>query len=207
MLLRRFVSLFAGIAILGGALLWFYKQKPHAQVVIKEPTEEAGSTIGGAFDLIDQFGHVRHDREFRGKLMLVYFGYAYCPDICPLALNNLSKILKDLGRDRGQVNVIFITCDPKRDTVEILKTYSQNYDPNIVMLTGSELKIDRARKAYKVYAKAAKQENMSDYLVDHSSAIYLMDREGSFIQMFAHNTDTKKIMKAVQPHLINKKKS
>ncbi len=205
MLFKRIVSLIIALSLAGGVLFWVYKQKPSSQVVEKGMTQESVSSIGGSFDLIDQFGHVRHDREFRGKLMLVYFGYAYCPDICPMALNGLTKVLKDLGKDRDQVNVLFVTCDPKRDTVENLKLYAQNYDPNIIMLTGNELKIERAQKAYKVYAKAAKQENMSDYLVDHSSAIYLMNRDGSFIQMFAHNVDTKKIMKAVQPYLIKKK--
>jgi len=144
--------------------------------------------IGGPFRLMDPRGAVRTDREFRGKYLLVYFGYTFCPDICPMALHNISEALPLLGHDRDQVVPIFITIDPERDTQEALQAYSSHFHANIVMLTGIRAQLEPVMKAYRVYGVKAEDNKTTDYLMDHSTLIYLMDREGRFLRFFPHTT-------------------
>lgn len=166
-------------------------------------TSPVALDIGGDFSLTDQSGSIKTPEDFKGKYMLVYFGYAFCPDICPMGLYNISQALKILKNDRDQVVPIFITIDPERDTIEALKTYGQNFDPNFVMLTGSEKNIQKAIKAYHVYAKKTKPQGTSAaYLMDHSTLVYLMDREGKFITHFPHNTPPQEMAKNILKHLV-----
>lgn len=157
--------------------------------------------IGGPFSLVDQNGKARHNTDFKGKYMLVYFGYSYCPDICPMGLQNITSALKQVKGDRDQIVPIFITVDPERDTVNLLKDYSANYDPNILFLTGPRLEIDNLMKSYKVYAAKSKSEATTEYLMDHSTLIYLMDREGKFIDHFPHTVDPQKLAEALNRKL------
>lgn len=145
--------------------------------------------IGGRFALVDQNDKPRKSEDFSGKYMLVYFGYSYCPDICPMGLQNISAALKQIKADRDQVAVLFITIDPERDTVDLLKDYSANFDPNILYLTGSVEAIEKAKKAYKVYAAKSQNSKTTEYLMDHSTLIYLMDRSGKLIDHFPHTVD------------------
>lgn len=153
--------------------------------------------IGGPFELTDTQGKIRTPAEFQGKYMIVYFGYTYCPDICPMALANISEALSQLHKDRDQFVPIFITVDPKRDTVTALKTYQTHFDPNIVMLTGTQESIESIKTAYKVYAERVDDPKASDYLMDHSTLVYIMDRQGKFISSMPHampGKDMAKIM-------------
>lgn len=145
-----------------------------------------GPAIGGAFELIDQDGKVRTEKDFLGRPTLVYFGYTFCPDICPMALGNISELLHEVGPDK--LNVAFITIDPDRDTVAQLKNYSQNFDPSIVMLSGSPEKIKEATNVYHVYAAKVKEPGMTDYVMDHSSIIYVMDKDGKYVKSFNHQS-------------------
>lgn len=143
--------------------------------------------IGGPFTLTDQNGVVRQAADFRGKLMLVYFGYAFCPDACPTTLLAISNALKDLGPDANKVQPIFITVDPARDTVKELKLYSTNFSPRILMLTGPPAATAAAAKEYRVFYEKVPQPGggKDDYLVNHTSLVYLMSRTGSFLTDFA----------------------
>lgn len=164
--------------------------------------------LGGPFKLIDQFGHIRTDKEFRGKYMLVYFGYTFCPDICPLGLRNISMAVDLLGLDIDHVVPIFITIDPERDDQESLLSYASTIHSSFVMLTGSQKSIENALKAYNVYAAKAKPDGtMADYLMDHSSLVYLMDRDGQLVDYFPHTESPKKIAERVQNHLLSEIKS
>ncbi len=161
--------------------------KPVAEVT--RVSESGTPSIGGSFALIDQAGKQRQDTDFRGKYMLVYFGYSYCPDICPAALSAITESLNQLGTKAEQVQPIFITLDPERDNVAQLATYTQNFHPRLVALTGSADQIKQATTAYRVYAtKAASDGTTTEYLLDHSSIIYLMDRQGRFVAHFNHAT-------------------
>ena len=151
-------------------------------------TQDIGDrpAIGGSFELTDQDGKQRTEKDFLGKPTLVYFGYTFCPDICPMALGNISEFLHEVGHDK--FNVVFITIDPDRDTVAQLKNYSQNFDPSIVMLSGSSEKIKDATSAYHVYAAKVKEPEMTEYVMDHSSVIYVMDKNGKYIKSFNHQS-------------------
>lgn len=154
--------------------------------------------IGGPFTLIDHEGHTRTQADFKGKILLVYFGYSFCPDICPSALYNISQALEKLGSKAKEIQPLFITIDPQRDTVQHLARYRENYHPSFIMLTGSEQQIQDVMKAYKVHgAKVKPDGTTTEYLMDHTSIIYIMDRQGRFIAHFNHLTPPKELKGAL----------
>lgn len=164
-----------------------------------EHNHENKALIGGPFTLINQRGETVSNEDFKGKLMLVYFGFANCPDVCPTDLANISGAMELLSEEeRAQVVPLFITLDPARDTQESLALYMQNFDPSIQGLTGSEEEIEAASKAYRIFAKKVKMEGMSDYMIQHSAYIYLMDREGEYKLHFRHNTPSEEIADVVR---------
>lgn len=173
-------------------LIYYQLQKPVSFVQNFEGKETA--EIGGPFELTDQNNKNRTLREFQGKIVLLYFGYTFCPDICPTALQNISGALKILGKDRDKIAPIFITIDPSRDTVENLKIYSGNFHPDFVMLTGNQLQIDETIKKFKIYvARSQEKKGLNDYLMDHSTMIYILDKNGHFVKQIPHTTESKKI--------------
>ena len=156
-------------------------------------------SIGGAFQLVDTDGKVWKDADFKGKPMLVYFGYSYCPDICPQALSHLTEAVAELGGGKT-IQSVFITLDPERDTPENLQTFAQNFHKDIIMLRGSKAEVDQAIKGYRVHAARA-SENKEDYEIDHSSLIYLMDKDGNYQAHFNHQTPSEEIVKKVRSHI------
>ena len=150
------------------------------------PQETASSTasIGGPFTLVAADGKTVTDQAYRGKWLLIYFGYTFCPDACPTALNNISVALQKLGTGADRIEPLFITVDPKRDTVEVMADYLKSFDPRIVGLTGSREQTDNVAKAYRVYVAPQKSEG-DDYLVDHSAYFYVMDPQGKFVNVIA----------------------
>jgi protein SCO1/2 len=147
--------------------------------------------VGGPFTLTDQHGRTVRDSDFRGKYMLVVFGYTYCPDVCPAELQVITAALDQLGPVADKIQPVFITIDPERDTVPQLALYAGNFHPRLVLLTGSSAAIADVAKAYRVYyAKAEGSASTSrDYLMDHSSIIYLMGPDGQFVRHFTYTTD------------------
>lgn len=158
------------------------------------------ATVGGPFKLLDQDGKMRTDADYKGKYMVVYFGYSFCPDICPAALYNMTQAFQEMSqKELKDLAPLFITIDPQRDTISNLKTYIQNFHPSFTALTGSQGQIDKAVKAYRVYAKKAKPDGTStEYLLDHSSIVYVMDRQGRFITSFNHQTEPEVIKKTLR---------
>ena len=138
------------------------------------------AAIGGPFTLAATDGTTVTDATYRGKWMLIYFGYTFCPDACPTVLTNLSIALELLGNEADKVQPLFITVDPRRDTREVLGEYLKSFDSRIIGLTGSEEQTSAAAKAYKVYIESHTGEGEDNYLVDHSSFVYLMDPIGKF---------------------------
>jgi len=157
--------------------------------------------IGGPFALTDHKGSPRTDADFRGKLKLVYFGFTHCPDICPTDLMAIAGALNALGKDADQVQALFVTLDPERDTPELLATYVDSFHDSIIGLTGSDTAIRRAAHAYKVYFAKIAGKNADDYGIDHSAYIYLMDREGKFIGVFPPSTAPERIAHVLRPLL------
>jgi protein SCO1/2 len=157
--------------------------------------------IGGPFALTDQNGARRTDADFRGKLMLVYFGFTYCPDICPTDLQQMGLAVDRLGSAGEMVQPVFITLDPERDTAEHLKDYMALFHPRFVGLTGDAPAIEAAARAYRVYFKKAEREDKSDYTIDHSAFIYLMGRNGEYRGFFPPGTSSDRMADAIRPLL------
>jgi cytochrome oxidase Cu insertion factor (SCO1/SenC/PrrC family) len=191
------------IAVVCVFLVRYQLQKPVAYV--QNQPGQGAAHIGGAFNLVDQNSKARSLREFQGKIVMLYFGYTFCPDICPTGLQNMSDALKLLKKDREDVVPIFITIDPARDTVETLKLYSSNFHPSFLMLTGNQLQIDDVIRKFKVYvARSQEKHGLNDYLLDHSTLIYILDRNGSFLSQMPHTTAPEKIAQELMAVLFPK---
>jgi cytochrome oxidase Cu insertion factor (SCO1/SenC/PrrC family) len=147
--------------------------------------------IGGPFTLTDHTGRPVTEKDFRGKAMLIFFGYTYCPDVCPTSLTEISAAMDKLGPSADKVVPILVSIDPERDTPEVLKDYVAHFHPSIVGLTGTPEQIKQAARVYRVYfAKVPDKGGDKDaYLMDHSSVIYLMGPDGKFLAHFSTQTD------------------
>ena len=191
------IGAIAGAAALG----WVISDlvMPGGGTLVSTVRTMAVPPIGGPFALVDDTGKPRRDTEFRGKLMLIYFGYTHCPDACPTALQDMADALEKLGPTAEQVAPIFITVDPARDTVQYLKGYAEQFDPRFVALTGDADQIAAAAKAYRVYYRKA--DDKPDYLMDHSSIVYLMGRDGAFLTHFTHETTPDQMADALRKYL------
>lgn len=140
--------------------------------------------VGGPFSLVNHEGERVTDADFRGRKMLVFFGFTYCPDICPAELQVITAALEQLGDKADGVVPIFITVDPERDDVEQMAAYVAHFHPRLVGLTGSEEEIAEAASAYRVYYAKVEDSGASEYLVDHTAIVYLMDEDGNFLTHF-----------------------
>jgi protein SCO1/2 len=151
-----------------------------ALYIVSQPADHrATANIGGPFQLTDQSGKRVTEASYKGGPMIVFFGFTHCPDVCPTTLFEMSEVLKRIPKDK-KVAALFVTVDPERDTPALLKEYLSSFDPRISGLTGSREEIDAALKAYRVFAKKVPQEN-GEYSMDHSAIIYLMDKQGRFV--------------------------
>ena len=156
--------------------------------------------IGGPFALIDHTGQPRADTDFRGKLLLIYFGYTNCPDICPADLMQIGLAMNGLGPAGEAVQPLFITLDPERDTAARLADYVPLFHPRLIGLTGSTEEIRRAALAFKVYY-AKYPRDTADYVVDHSSFVYLVDAAGKYTGFFPPGTTADRMIEMITPHL------
>lgn len=153
-----------------GALFWL-TQRPNAAL-----------GVGGAFNLVDGDGRLVTEKTFHGKYMLVFFGYTFCPDVCPTTLNQVAEAMESLGGQAGRIVPVFITVDPKRDTPEVVKIFTAAFSPHLVGLTGNAEQIGQVARAFRVYyAERRTGTSTDDYTLDHSSILYLMGPDGRFI--------------------------
>ncbi len=165
---------------------------------------DASITIGGPFTLVDQTGATVTDEDFRGRPMLVFFGFTYCPDVCPFTMQALAQALDQLGDDGDIFQTVFISVDPERDTPEQLASYvaSNGFPENVVGLTGSPDAIRAAADAYRAdYDVIADDPNASDYLIEHTSVVYLMDADGRFVEPFTHASTPDEIATRLRNYL------
>jgi protein SCO1 len=168
---------------------------------LDQKAEVARVPIGGPFDLVDQDGRVVTEQNFAGRLMLVYFGYTFCPDVCPTSLQTMSVALEQLGDDAEDVAFLFVTLDPKRDTVAQMKAYVGLFEPGPVGLTGTAEQVAAAARAWRVYYRLHDDDDDEDYLVDHSSFVYLMDREGRYLAHFGHAATPEQMVEEIRQAL------
>jgi protein SCO1 len=169
-------------AALAGGLLWHESEMVPG---LGRSVVTGQADVGGPFRLIDQNGKSVSDADFRGRTMLIYFGYSFCPDVCPTTLSVMAQALEKLGPERARrVVPIFITIDPERDTPKVLADYMKAFGPSFVGLTGSEAAIKDVEKKYRVYAVKKPLGKGSGYGVDHSSVLYLMGPDGKMISFY-----------------------
>jgi cytochrome oxidase Cu insertion factor (SCO1/SenC/PrrC family) len=152
--------------------------------------------------LVDQHGKRRTDAEFRGKLMLVYFGFTACADVCPTDLQQIGAAIDKLGRDGDAVQPLFITLDPATDTPKRLAAYVPSFHPRLIGLGGSAAAVDEAARAYRVYYKKVPGAKASE-AVNHSAFIYLMDRNGKYLGFFPPGTPADRMVQVIRPYLRN----
>jgi cytochrome oxidase Cu insertion factor (SCO1/SenC/PrrC family) len=156
--------------------------------------------IGGPFTLTDHTGHVRSDSEFRGRLMIVYFGYTFCPDVCPTDLQAITQGLNALGPRASEVQPIFITIDPERDN-KVLADYVSAFHPSLIGLTGSPADIRKVANSYKAFYTKASDERTGDYSIDHSGVIYLMGRNGEYLGFMPPQTGPERLIEVLRTYL------
>jgi protein SCO1/2 len=193
---RALTAFLLAVLVICGLLLyrlWMERVSPEAV------TGEA--LVGGPFTLTDQDGNAVTDQTYKGKLMLIYFGFTFCPDACPTALGVMSAALDKLDTAADRVVPMLITVDPERDTPQVLKDYVSNFLPGMVGLTGTPEQVAEVAKAYRVYYQKAAGATGEDYLMDHTLLIYLMDGEGKYITHFGPDATPDQIADEIRKHL------
>ena len=174
---RRLLPLVVGIVaavLLAGAaaIYWINARSPATQV----------ASIGGPFTLTNAQGKSVTNADFRGRYMLVYFGYTFCPDVCPTTLNDVAQALDKLGPKADRLQPVFITVDPAQDTPAVMSQYTAAFTPRLEGLTGTQAQIATVAKEYRVYyAPHRTGPNPDDYTMDHSSVLYVMGPDGGFL--------------------------
>lgn len=159
---------------------------------------EEGGRPGTPFILMDHNGRTVTDQDFSGYVRLVYFGYAHCPDVCPTTLQTMSVVLDLLGPDADRVRPLFVTVDPQRDTVSLLRQYMSSFDRRIVALTGSPEMIERIARGYGIKYERAEGGGIAGYSIDHTASVLLLGPEGEYAGRLAHGASAEEITKSVR---------
>ena len=195
---RRSVVIFAAVVLLFAAAIggyaWMSRQ-------LSPQGAQGVALVGGPFTMTDHTGRRVSEKDFLGKYMLVFFGYTYCPDICPTELQVMTAALDAMGPEAEKIQPVFVSVDPERDTPEVLKSYVENFGPRLVGLTGSPADVAGMAKAYRVYYAKSGDTDSPDYLMDHSSIIYLMGRDGGFVKHVPYTTDVAKLAQELKDGL------
>jgi protein SCO1/2 len=150
--------------------------------------------VGGPFALLDPAGRRVTLAEFRGKLVLLYFGFASCPDVCPTDLALIAQALEQLGAAADEVQPVFITLDPQRDSPAVLRDYASAFHPRFIALTGSESEIRRVATDYKVFFEKVDLPGTNTYSIDHTAYTFLLDRNGEFVILFPPGTPADRML-------------
>jgi protein SCO1/2 len=199
---RLLIILVAGFligALAGAAALVLSRSAPDRSV-----TTSGKALVGGPFTLVDQHGKTVTDQDFRGRYMLIFFGFTHCPDICPAELQVISESLDALGPKAEKVVPVFVTLDPERDPPEVMGEYVKNFGSNFVGLTGSPEAIAEAAKAYRVTLSKFEykgQDGNYGYSIDHSTFAYLMSPDGEYVTHFNYGTPADKVTETLRRYL------
>ena len=196
-------ALLCVLGLLAGAgIAWTQLQSGPAAVVQQTaPQSMAGADIGGPFTLVNQDGQTVTDQDFAGRWKLVYFGFTYCPAICPTELQKMAKALNAMGPAGDAIQPIFITTDPDRDTPEAMKKFVELFHPRLIGLTGDRKQIKDVQKNYRVYAKKVQTQDKTEYTMDHSSFIYLMSPQGELVAIYRGADTAEKITSDLKARL------
>lgn len=163
--------------------------------------------IGAPWSLIDLNGKLVTEQDFAGKWTLLYFGFAHCPDICPSEMAKIAKVMDTIKKENpqlaNQIQPIFVSVDPARDTIRALKEYAQDFHPSYVFLTGTPQQVQQMAKKYRVYVSKADETEDGDYLVDHSIVVYFHDKQGELHDLFTQSMKPSDIVEKVTYHMTN----
>ncbi|WP_282448996.1 SCO family protein [Roseibium sediminicola] len=183
----------AALAVVSGWLVYQQTAGNENSGALIEPL----AAIGGPFELVSGTGETVTDKTFAGKPLVIFFGFTFCPDVCPTTLSELQGWMEQLGPDAGKLNYAFVTVDPERDTPDVMRDYVWAFDKRIVPLTGSREQIDAMLKTYRVYAKKVPLDD-GDYTMDHSAAVFLMNADNKFVGTIAFNEDPENAMRKLR---------
>jgi cytochrome oxidase Cu insertion factor (SCO1/SenC/PrrC family) len=191
--------LMAAVLIAGAAAFLLFREKPPEETRRADAARlmnelmSGKAQVGGPFTLTDQYGNSRSLGDFRGKFVLLYFGYAFCPDVCPTDLAAMAQAIRTLGKEGDKLLPVFVTLDPERDTQELLRNYVAAFHPRFVALRGTEDEVRRVATAYKVYFEKVKPPGSSAYLIDHMAFVFLLDRDGKYLAFFPPGTNAERM--------------
>ncbi len=202
---------FAGLGFLvvclivgAGMVGWLKKTNRPDVTQIETQMITPAIEIGGPFKLTSHKGEPVNSEDYKGKLVLLYFGYTYCPDFCPTELQQISEALRLMGNKASEIQPFFISVDPERDTQEVLDRYMSMFHPSFLALTGQKTDLDDVAKSFRVFSARVEEDDASDYLIDHSTFVYLVGRDGKLITMFRYGTPAMQMAQALKGFLNQK---
>jgi len=188
------------VVLIGGAAAFLYfRERPPEETRRADAARlmnelmSGKAQVGGPFTLDDQYGKPRRLRDFRGKFVLLYFGYAFCPDVCPTDLAAMAQAVRTLGKEGDKLQPVFITLDPGRDTQELLRNYVAAFHPRFVALRGTEDEVRRVATAYKIYFEKVTPPGSGAYLIDHMAFVFLLDRDGKYLAFLPPGTSAERM--------------
>jgi protein SCO1/2 len=196
MIKRQTLRRLAGFALLAGTagfLAACSDSKPSFASV-----DITGAEYGKGFEIEDHNGKVRHLTDFSGKVVLMFFGYTQCPDVCPTTMSEMIEIKKALGKEGERLQVLFVTVDPERDTPELLKAYMENFDPTFLALRTTPEKLVALTKDYKIYYKKVDGSTPTSYTMDHSAGSYIYDPQGKLRLFTRYGSPKETLTKDIQ---------
>jgi protein SCO1 len=197
----RALLLIASLLVSGLALA---ADEPPDQVTAAQMMDDlmyGRGTVGGPFTLTDSSGRQRSDSDFRGRLMIVYFGYTFCPDVCPADLMAITQALDELGPAASGIQPIFITIDPERDTKKVLGEYVASFHNSFIGLTGPPEEVRKVANAYKAFYTKVPSERPGEYAIDHTGVIYLMGRDGQYLGFMPPQTSPERLTEILRQYL------
>lgn len=193
---RQILKRFAACALLYGTSV-FITACSDSKVSFAS-VDITGADYAKGFELQDHNGKVRHLTDFAGKVVLMFFGYTQCPDVCPTTMSEMIEIKKALGKDGERLQVLFVTVDPERDTPELLKAYMENFDPSFLALRATPEKLVELTKDYKIYYKKVDGSTPTSYTMDHSAGSYIYDPQGKLRLFTRYGSPKESLTKDIQ---------
>lgn len=186
-----------------GAWVYVYLEKQQKQRLQRIEQLKQVALGQGTFSLVDHNGQRRTKQDFHGHWVLLYFGFAHCPDICPDELEKMSAVVSVLDQDPSlpKVQPVFITVDPERDTVPAMATYVKDFHPRLIGLTGTPEEVKHAGQDYRVYASPGPKDEDGDYIVDHTILIYLISPDGLFLDYYNRMKNQAQITESIRNHI------
>jgi protein SCO1/2 len=193
---RTAIQFIAKYALFAGAAGLMAACSP--QQVAFSSVDVTGAEYAKGFELTDHNGQVRHLTDFAGKVVVLFFGYTQCPDVCPTTMTELAGVKKALGKDGDRLQALFVSIDPQRDTPDVLKGYMANFDPSFVALSASPDKLAELAKEYKIYYKKVDGKSATSYTMDHSAGSYVYDTKGQLRLFTRYGADPKGLTEDVR---------